>query len=342
MEHEDSSHYENHESHEARPKKKSTTEKLRTNPWIISTFVLGILAIILIVGSFPVVGITGGVISENQAAELVLGFVESQGESVELVDVNLEDGLYKVTILYRGLETPLYVTKDGKNLILSLLPLSLLELQEEPESADLGIVKSDVPKVELFIMAYCPYGTQAEKGFIPAIKTLGDNIDAKIRFVYYAMHDKLELDEQLKEYCIQEEQPDKFLDYLECFLEDGDSDRCIIEVGIDENELNSCVSKIDSEFKITEKYNDKSTWLNGKYPLFDIDKDLNEQYDIGGSPTLVINGKVVSSGRDSASYLDVICQAFNEAPSECSLELLDMTYSPGFGYEEGQVTSAQC
>ena len=347
MEHEDNSPHENHEhsehyeSHEAPHKKKNMTEKLRTNPWIISTFVLGILAIILIIGSLPGMGITGNVISEDEAVELVLDFVESQvGGEVELIGVSSESGLYKITIFFQDSEVPLYVTKDGKNLVQGLLPLSLPE-PEEPEPIE-GIVKSDVPIVELFVMAYCPYGTQSEKGFIPAIKTLGDNIDAKIRFVYYAMHDKLELDEQLKEYCIQEEQSGKFLDYLECFLEDGDSDRCLVEVGIDKDKLDLCVLKTDSEFKVTEKYNDESTWLNGRFPLFDIHKDLNEAYDIGGSPTLVINGNVVSSGRDPASYLDVICQAFNEAPEECGEELLDTTYSPGFGYEEGQDTGAQC
>jgi len=339
MEHEDSSHYEHHESHESSHEKKDMTEKIRTNPWIISTFVLGILGIILIVTSLPIAGITGNVISEDEAGELVLGFADAQGLAIELVDVNEVGNFYEVSVLINGQKSVLSVTKDGEYLA-QLIPLSALEPQE-PEPVE-GIVKSDVPEVELFIMAYCPYGTQAEKGFIPAIKTLGDNIDAKIRFVYYAMHDKLELDEQLKEYCIQEEQSDKFLDYLGCFLEDGDSDRCLVEVGIDKDKLDLCVLKTDSEFKVTEKYNDESTWLSGRFPLFDIHKDLNEAYDIGGSPTLVINGNVVSSGRDPASYLDVICQAFNEAPEECGEELLDTTYSPGFGYEEGQDTGAQC
>ena len=40
MEHEDHSHYEHHESYESHPKQENMTEKLRTNPWIISTFVL--------------------------------------------------------------------------------------------------------------------------------------------------------------------------------------------------------------------------------------------------------------------------------------------------------------
>jgi len=33
------------------------------------------------------------------------------------------------------------------------------------------------------------------------------------------MHDKKEIDENTVQHCIQQEQPDKYSDYLECFLE---------------------------------------------------------------------------------------------------------------------------
>ena len=318
MEHENHSHYEHHESLR---KKKDMTEKIRTNPWIISTFVLGILAIILIVGSVSG-GITGKTISQDKAAELVVGFIESQvGGEVELIGVSSESGLYKVIVLFQGSEVPLHVTKDGKNLVQVLSPLSLLEPKElEPVE---GIVKSDVPEVELFVMTHCPYGTQAEKGFIPAIKALGDSVDAKIRFVHYFMHDPEETETPIQ-VCIREEQPDKFLDYLECFLEDGDSDRCIIEAGIDKSKLDSCVQdKADAYYVV--------------------DSELSESYGVRGSPTLVINGEIVSSARDPAAYLDVICQAFNEAPEECGEELSSASPSPMWGWDAtGSSTTAQC
>jgi len=326
-------------------KKLNTTEKIRQNPWMLSTFVLGVLIIILLIGNFSG-GITGSTVNEGEAVDSVLTFVNSQidGEA-ELVEVNFDGILYEVVVLVDGAEVPIYLTADGKNLVQGVIPLSLLvqEEEEEKEEIDAEISKSDKPVVELFIMSFCPYGTQAEKGFIPAIEALGDTIDAKIRFVYYAMHPSYgEVEEQLNQHCIQEEQNEKYLDYLECFLEEGDSEACLTEAKIDVNKMKSCAEKTDKEFDILKNLNDQSLWLNGRFPLFNIHKDLNEAYGIGGSPTLVINGQVVSSGRDSASYLDVICQAFNEAPSECGLELSDMTYSPGFGYEEGQDTGAQC
>jgi hypothetical protein len=63
----------------------------------------------------------------------------------------------------------------------------------------------------------------------------------------------------------------------------------------------------------------------------------NDKYGVQGSPTLVINGAQISSGRDSAGLLKTICSAFNTAPSECQKQLSSASPSAGFG--EGTDTS---
>ncbi len=296
--------------------------------WKYSTFILAILLVIIIASSFLGINITGKTISETEAVDSVRAFVNSQidGE-LEIVEVNFNDGLYEVVFLINGERSNLYLTNDGKNIILpqGFFPLSLLEPEEkeEPQNTNSDIPKSDKPVVELFVMTHCPYGTQAEKGLIPAIKALGDTIDAQIRFVHYFMHAPEEA-ETSRQVCIREEQPDKFLDYLICFLEDGDFERCLIEVGIDKTKLNTCIQ-------------------NNAEDYYAIDSKLSQNYGVQGSPTLIINGKIINSARDSASYLDVICQAFNQAPEECEEQLSSTTPSPGFGWgATGSPTSATC
>ena len=83
------------------------------------------------------------------------------------------------------------------------------------------VKKNDKPTVELFVMSHCPYGTQIEKGIIPAIEALGDKVDFNLKFCSYAMHGEQELREELNQYCIQKEQKDKLLPYLKCFLKEG-------------------------------------------------------------------------------------------------------------------------
>jgi hypothetical protein len=336
------------ENLEEKPKEEKL-EKARKNPWFVSTFVLAILVLILLISSFSGIGLTGKVVSEDKAGENLINFANSQGVEAELINATSQGSFYKVYISINGQEIPYFVTKDGKYFLSEsyLIPLAVEEEEIITENTPVttNIPKTEKPAVELFVMSYCPYGTQAEKGIIPAVELLGDKIDFKLRFVYYAMHPTSgEVEENLREYCIQKTQPDKLTTYLKCFLQEGDSASCLTEAGINKVTLNSCVTSADKEFQVSENKDDKTKWLSGNYPLFNVDKALNEQYSVAGSPTLVINGVQVSSARDPASYLAVICSAFADgsAPEECNQELSTTAYSAGFGYDTGSATTASC
>jgi len=193
-------------------------------------------------------------------------------------------------------------------------------------------VKNDKPVVELFVMSHCPYGTQIEKGILPVLEALGDKIDFELKFCDYAMHSKKELDEQLRQHCIKTEEPTKLISYLQCFLEADKPDECLEKSKVDISKLNVCVLATDEEYKVTENFNDKSTW-KGSFPTFNVYKEEVDKYSVGGSPTLVINGATEKSSRDAAGLLAVICSGFNNPPEECSAELSSETPSPGFGFE---------
>jgi len=298
-------------------------KKVRENPWIIATVVLGVIVLVLLIVMLSG-GITGNVISENKAGEKVVDYVNTeilQGRGrVSLDSVSEMSGLYEVIVDFQGKKIPVYVTKDGEYFIESPALMTGGVIQQPQQPAD--VPKSDKPKAELFVMTHCPYGTQAEKGIIPVLELLKNKIDGGIKFVHYFMHAPEETETPIQ-VCIREEQSDKFLDYLICFLEEGNSDKCLAESKIDKSKLAVCVqTKADS--------------------YYTADSELSKEYGVGGSPTLVINGQIVSSGRDSASYLSVICSAFNDAPEECNEELSSSNPSPGFGYAEGSDTQAQC
>ena len=304
--------------------KKTLTEKSRENPWIISTVVLGIVALIFIFGNFSSTGsvITGGVVSEVDAGSNLLAFANEQvAGGVELLSMeDYDDYLYLATLEIQGDQVPVYVTKDGKYLISSLMSL---EVEETADTSSQEVVKSDKPVVELFVMTHCPYGTQAEKGILPVFELLGDKIDGNIRFVHYFMHEP-ETEETPRQTCIREEQASKYNNYLKYFLGEGVASYAISKSGVSIGLLNECISKGNGDNYYAE------------------DSELSQAYGVQGSPTLVINGEVVSSGRDAQSYLDTICSAFTDAPEECSEVLSSSTPSAGFGYDTGTATSAQC
>ncbi|MFA4960639.1 MAG: hypothetical protein WC548_03155 [Candidatus Pacearchaeota archaeon] len=315
--------------------------RLRKNYWIVSTFVLAIIIVGMLI--FGLVNFGG--INANVVGQKVVEFANSQGANAELVSVEEDGELFKVILSIDSQEFPVYVTRDGKNLVPSLIPLETTITSDTQQQTSTDIPKNDKPIIEAFVMSHCPYGTQIEKGLIPVANLLKDKIDFKIKFVYYAMHPSQgEVQEQLNQYCIQEEQNDKYIDYLTCFLDKGDGTSCITSTGIDKTKLAACVEKTDKEFAVTENLNDKTKWLSGNYPLFNIYKEDNERYGVGGSPTLIINGVEAQSGRDSASLLSTICSAFNVAPEECNTQLSSAQPSPGFGFSTTSNTNnaAQC
>ncbi|HNZ83941.1 MAG TPA: hypothetical protein PLA41_00965 [Candidatus Pacearchaeota archaeon] len=247
--------------------------------------------------------------------------LEPQGmPAAVLGTVTEEKGLYKMEIEIQGQKDKLYVTKDGTY----IFPSPIFDLTPEPK-----VAKADV---KLFIMSHCPFGLQAEKMYIPVYNLLKDKIDMSINFVNYIMHEKIEIDDNLKQYCIQKEQKEKYMDYLSCFVEAGKTEECLDKTGVDKEKLAACVDATDKEFKITEQYNDKKTWLNEKFPVFPIDEELNKQYNVQGSPTVVINGKVVQlQDRSPEAFKKAICDTLEKQPEECKQALSTTAASAGFG-----------
>ncbi len=206
----------------------------------------------------------------------------------------------------------------------------------QPAQAAATPPKSDKPVVELFVMSYCPYGTQMEKGILPVALLFGDKIDFQVKFVNYAMHGPKEIKENLRQYCIETEQGDKYLSYLNCFLKANDTNACMAQAGVDTAQLATCTAATDQQYSVTQNMENPQ----GPYPSFLVDDADNKKYGVSGSPTLVINGVEVSPSRDSASLLHAVCSSFNVQPEECTAKLSSDQPSPGFGYKT-TTTSAQ-
>lgn len=334
-------HKEEHAHHHS--ESNSALSGLTKKFWMISTVVASVLAIVLLV--IVLSGVGSGV-GEKKAADNLVSFVAAQGGNLEILSTTKEGGLYKIAYSYNGQQSEVYMTLDGKNIVPSTIPVSGdvsggNQAQDQPTPKD--VVKSDKPNVELFIMSYCPYGTQTQKGILPVASLLKDKIDFKVRWVDYAMHGKKEIDENTVQYCIEKEQNSKYLKYIQCFLGEGNSSMCLANASVDKTKLNSCIAAADTEFSITKNFDDKSSWMSGQFPQYNVDKADNEKYGVQGSPTLVINGQQVDSGRSPAALLATICSAFNNEPDECKQTLSTASPSAGFGYStSADAAAAQC
>jgi len=184
--------------------------------------------------------------------------------------------------------------------------------------------------VELFVMSYCPYGLQMQKAFVPVMELLGDKIDVEVKFVDYILHGEKEATENTRQYCIQKNQPEKYLGFLKCFAGSGEIDSCMASAGVDKTATESCMAEATQEFGIS----------GTNYPIH---TEENTKYGVQGSPTLVINGAVVSPAtRSPEAVKDLICSAFIDAPAECDMELDNATASSGFGFDGQATAEASC
>ena len=205
------------------------------------------------------------------------------------------------------------------------------------------VPKAEKPTVELFVMSYCPYGLQMEKAFLPVMELLKDKATMDIKFVSYAMHGQKEIDENTRQYCIQKEQNGKFLTYLKCFTGKDDSAGCLTTAGIDTAKMNTCVAKADKDFGISAAFADKASWLSGQFPIYPVQADLNEQYGVQGSPTLIVNGVEASASRSPEAVKKLVCSSFKTPPDLCNQVLSTAAAGAGFGTAAGAAdASAGC
>ncbi len=281
--------------------------------------------------------------AKENAVNLIQELVAANNPALKNVSIEVEsikevNGIYEMNYSVMGQKAPpLYISLDGKYIYPQRIPtdFKLPQASNQQQQNTQEIPKSDKPKVELFVMSYCPYGTQMEKAYIPVMRLLGDKADMSVKFVNYAMHGEKETEENLRQYCIETEQNDKYIDYLTCFIENsGDYEKCLNDNNIDKTALESCMNEVDEQYKIT-----------GNYPKFPIYDDLNKKYGVQGSPTLVINGQKVQVARSPEAVKEAVCNAFNNPPEECNTKLSEDQEKPMWGKlgeQGGSTPAASC
>jgi hypothetical protein len=319
------------------------------------------IGLVLVLGLFLYFGQNSDNLSIDQAADKAVNYLNNNvlpaGITASLIDISEEGEIYKVRLEVDGIEYQSYISKDGRYLFPDGYDLDA-EIESQQQASQ-DVPKQEKPDVKLFVMSYCPYGLQAQKMYLPVYDLLSDKVDMGIYFVNYVMHEKIEIDENLTQYCIQKEEREKYSDYLSCFIKDGDAQNCLLEAKINEANLTNCIENTDEQFSIYNQYQDRNSWLSGTYPKFDVHDFLNQKYGIGGSPTMVINDVMIVSRqsdcpsekeclvvfdfeRSPESFKELICQAFASQPEECLQVLSDVAYVPGFGLESGTSDNQGC
>jgi hypothetical protein len=301
--------------------KNNSLEKVRGNPWIISTIVLGAIVLVMLIANLG--GITGNAISSGSAGDKLVDYLNTVADSeVTLVGVDDFQGLYEVTVEYQGSNIPVYMTHDGKYYTTMLSPL------EVEEQTPVEIPKSEKPEVDLYVMSFCPFGNRAEDTMLPVYELLKDKVNWNVRYIVSvsgetvnSLHGQPEVDQNIREACVLKNYG---MDALWSFMTDvnancGGDGSCWESVasasGVDTSVIESCVSEEGLD-------------------LMKAEADASSEAGASGSPTLIINGvesTIVYQYENSEAYKQEICSAFENAPEECSTQLSASTSASAGG-----------
>ncbi|HNV01198.1 MAG TPA: thioredoxin domain-containing protein [archaeon] len=217
---------------------------------------------------------------------------------------------------------------------------------EEEEQVQTQMTKSDIPKVNLYIMSFCPFGLQAVGAFMPAIQLLEKNIDFNLSYVIYSdyasnygqdwsaycfdeeekycsMHGIEELNENIRELCIQKYQKDKLWDYMSLLVDDYTAGKVSTRNISTMWKEYATTAKVDIA-AVEKCFNEEAETLLAEQVT------LNAKYGVQGSPTAIINDAKYSGARTADAFKTTICSAFNTAPSECE-GTLDSTATAAAG-----------
>lgn len=259
------------------------------------------------------------------------------GAEAVLVSVSEESGVYKFKMKIDADEFDSYLTKDGK--ILFPNGISLVE-PEEPASATEGekmtcddINKTKEPILEAFVVSKCPFGVQMQRILNEIVKNI-PQAASYIKMEYMgaieggkitAMHGDEEAQENLRQICLREEQPNNFWEYIDCHIKEGNIDSCLQTAQVDVNRLTGCLA-------------------DGNRGLAYAAKDFANQdtYGVTGSPTLILDGNKISEfdfgGRTAEAVKTVVCCAFQDKPEFCdaalSTESANSSFSPTYSSTE--------
>lgn len=335
--HEHSEHH--HAAHHEHPGHHSGAPKMN---WSIIALVLVLVFAAALVATW--VGFAAGassagkspgttVVSTDTVAlgSQVEGYINSNlitdsSVKAKIVDVNnLGNGLYelKYEILQNGSQVSAgSVYENGGQLIIGQafdLSKPLPKPATQP-TASAEPVKSDKPKVDLYVMGFCPYGNKAEDTFVPDFNLLKNKIDFNVHFIVsvdgnnvQSLHGATEVTEDEVEACIAKYYGNVAWLNTAVYVNDNcgspSSAPCweaaAAKFNIDAAKIKTCVA-------------------NEGLDLMKENEAASNAAGAQGSPTLVINGvnsTAVYQYGNSEAYKQAICGSFNTAPAECSVAL---------------------
>jgi hypothetical protein len=288
--------------------------------------IVALVVILLVISTMGGTPVQGVVVPPQKCADSAVSYVNTNlvqpGSTVTFVSINETKGLYEIKINYQSKVVPLYTTKDCSLLFTSAMNMNAEQATPAPTPVP---KKSARPTADLYVMAFCPYGTQAETVMRPVYDLLGSKADIRIRYITTisgatmdsvdSLHGPSEAKEDAYQVCLRKSQPAKYWEYIGLFNE-----QCYPKWQ-DSGVLETCRKNVTATL-ITDRSAIVTCAAGADaIALLKADEADSKTSGASASPTLIINGVEYSGARTPEAYKAAICNSFETAPAECSTTL---------------------
>jgi hypothetical protein len=206
----------------------------------------------------------------------------------------------------------------GKTMVrmamVGLVAFAIAGCGKAKEGQDVGAAKPAAVKMDLYVMAQCPYGVNALDAIIPAAEKIGDAFALNIEYIgkdnngsLESMHGPGEVEGDIAQLCALKIAPKAHLKLIACMNKDpraipGSWEGCAKEAGIDVAAMKACKDGKDGKDLLAASFK------------------RSETAGAQGSPTIKINGKDYQGARRTADFMRAICDAYGgkDVPKACS------------------------
>ena len=203
-----------------------------------------------------------------------------------------------------------------------------LAAQKKAAAAFKAKATAGKPRVDLFVMAYCPYGNQAENALAPVYDALKDNATFVPHYIvsgssggFKSLHGTQEVHEDIREICVYHMYGQKgWFNFViamndKSTVQNSDSTwkQIATNVGLNVTAIQNCYDQNGTRYLEQEE-------------------NLTDALSVTGSPTIYFGGVLYSGQRTSESYLNSLCTLYpaGQAPASCK-ETMNSTYVPASG-----------
>lgn len=274
-------------------------------------------------------------LTESEAKTKVEEFINKNlmqgGMKASIAPVVRENGMFNVMVeIGEGAqkqEITSYLSADGLKFFPNVMDIAEIEgkmanqVAAEAEPAK-EIPKTQKPKVDLYVMSFCPFGNKAEDTLKSAYELLKNKVDFNFYYIVnsegdaiQSLHGEKEVLQNEREACVLRDYgKDKWMNFVGYVNTNCGSDGACWEAGAKSLGISTA--------KVTTCVN-----VSG-VALMKANEKKSTEAKASGSPTMLINGvetKIVYQYGNPEEYKKAICAAFEKEPAECSKVLSSAT-----------------